>query len=176
MRTIVAAFVLSLALGSAADARAAEFTVTSSSYSEGGRIPMKHACGNKGGSDTSIQLSWSNAPAGTKAFAIIMDDPDARKVAGYTWVHWNVFNVPSSLANVPETKDGKVYGALTTRNHFGSAGYGGPCPPRGRPTYITAVYALNAMLADPPNAISRSSFEKKFKASILSKAETRGKF
>ena len=176
MRTIVAAIVLALALGPAADATAAEFTVASSSYTEGGRIPTKHACGNKGGSDTSIQLSWSNAPAGTKAFAIIMDDPDARNVVGYTWVHWNVFNIPSSLADVPETKDGKVSGALTTRNHFRSARYGGPCPPSGRHTYITAVYALNAMLADPPNRISRSKFEKKFKANILAKAETRGKF
>ena len=43
-------------------------------------------------------------------------------------------------------------------------------------TYVTSVYALDAILETPPEAITREKFEKEFAANILAVATTRGKF
>src|SRR5262245_56469217 len=56
--------------------------LTSTAFEEGKPIPAKHTCE---GADVSPPLKWSDAPQGTKGFALVCDDPDAP--AG-TWVHW----------------------------------------------------------------------------------------
>jgi Raf kinase inhibitor-like YbhB/YbcL family protein len=66
------------------------FQITTSAFSAGGVIPRRFTCD---GSDVSPQLKWKNAPAATESLALIMDDPDAP--AG-TWVHWVLYNLPSS--------------------------------------------------------------------------------
>ena len=60
------------------------FTLTSTAFTDGAAIPVKHTCD---GVDVSPPLAWSGAPAGTRSFALIADDPDAP--AG-SWVHWVV--------------------------------------------------------------------------------------
>src|SRR5262245_45552065 len=57
--------------------------------------------------DVSPALNWSQekAPAGTKTFALICDDPDApspKRPAAEPWVHWVLYNIPSTLAALPE--------------------------------------------------------------------------
>jgi len=47
------------------------------------------------GKNISPQLSWSNAPVGTKSFAITVYDPDAPTGSG--WWHWLVFNIDKSV-------------------------------------------------------------------------------
>lgn len=99
------------------------------------------------GNNESPQLSWANAPEGTKSFAITMYDPDAPTGSG--WWHWLVFDIP---ANVHElvTNAGNVSlnlapkGSIQSSTDYGSAGYGGPCPPEGHGLhqYIITVYAL----------------------------------
>jgi Raf kinase inhibitor-like YbhB/YbcL family protein len=46
------------------------------------------------GENFSPQLSWSNAPEGTKSFAITMYDPDAYRK--WFW-HWVVFDIPANV-------------------------------------------------------------------------------
>jgi Raf kinase inhibitor-like YbhB/YbcL family protein len=99
------------------------------------------------GENTSPQLSWSNAPTGTKSFAVTMYDPDAPTGSG--WWHWVVFDIP---ATVTELKSGAgdvskklaPAGSIQSKTDFGTTGYGGPCPPEGHGfhTYIVTVYAL----------------------------------
>jgi Raf kinase inhibitor-like YbhB/YbcL family protein len=116
-------------------------TVTSSSFSDGAPIPAKFTCD---GGDTSPQLSFSPAPAGTKSLALIVDDPDA---PGGSFVHWVVFNLPPGLHDLPEGASALQNGVQGS-NDFEKSGYGGPCPPGGNlHHYSFRVYALDTMLA-----------------------------
>jgi hypothetical protein len=97
------------------------------------------------GGNRSPQLSWHDAPAGTKGFAITMFDPDA---PGRGWWHWAVAGIPSTVDHLPENASASGYlqklGAVEARNDFNIDGYGGPCPPAGKPhRYVVTVYALN---------------------------------
>ena len=116
-----------LVLVQSAAADAGEFSVSSESFSNGGRIATVYTCK---GRDTAVQLAWQEAPPGTKSFAIIMDDPDAQSVAGYTWVHWNVFNVPTTVLEVAE--GGRIQAALIGRNDFGKRHTTARARPEGR--------------------------------------------
>lgn len=99
------------------------------------------------GGNISPSLAWSNAPAGTKSFAITVYDPDAPTGSG--WWHWVLFNIPGNVTSLPasagDLASGKApAGAVQSRTDFGKPGYGGPCPPAGdRPhRYVFTVYAL----------------------------------
>ena len=99
------------------------------------------------GNNESPQLSWTNAPEGTKSFAITMYDPDAPTGSG--WWHWLVFDIPANV-NELVTNAGNVSlnlapkGSIQSVTDYGSEGYGGPCPPEGHGLhqYIITVYAL----------------------------------
>jgi Raf kinase inhibitor-like YbhB/YbcL family protein len=98
------------------------------------------------GGNVSPQLSWTNAPAGTKSFVLTMFDPDAPTGSGF-W-HWVVVNIPSSVGELPNgasKNDAKLpAGSLETRTDLGAPGYGGPCPPAGNKPhrYIFTLHAL----------------------------------
>ena len=70
--------------------------LTSAAFEEGKPIPAKHTCE---GADVSPPLKWSEAPPGTKSFALICDDPDAP--AG-TWVHWVLYGLAASATELVE--------------------------------------------------------------------------
>lgn len=99
------------------------------------------------GENISPQLSWSNAPKGTKSFAITMYDPDAPTGSG--WWHWVVFDIPSDVNKILENagnieKKLMPKDAIQSLTNYGVPGYGGPCPPEnhGIHQYIITVYAL----------------------------------
>src|SRR4030095_10764647 len=99
------------------------------------------------GENLSPQLSWENAPAGTKSFAITIYDKDAPTGSG--WWHWVVFDIPATSTELKRgagdvSKKLLPDGAIQSITDFGNAGYGGPCPPQGdRPhQYIITIYAL----------------------------------
>lgn len=99
------------------------------------------------GENQSPQLSWKNAPEGTKSFAITMYDPDAPTGSGF-W-HWVIFDIPPNI-NELETNAGNVElnlapkEAIQSITNYGIKGFGGPCPPEGHGfhQYIITVYAL----------------------------------
>lgn len=119
--------------------------ISSSAFKPGASIPRLYTCDGK---DVSPPLSWSGIPAGTRALAVTCDDPDAP--AG-NWVHWVIFNIPASAASLPEgvvPKEALQDGSRQGRNDFGRIGYGGPCPPQGRPHhYLFTLYALDREIA-----------------------------
>jgi len=102
------------------------------------------------GKNISPQLSWKNAPAGTKSFAITVYDPDAPTGSG--WWHWVVFNIAASVDSLKTGASGSGASkhvmpadAIESSTSYGVNGFGGACPPKGdKPhRYIFTVYALN---------------------------------
>lgn len=128
---------------------AGTFTLQSAEVKPDSTIADAHVFKGFGceGGNVSPSLTWSNAPAGTKSFAVTVYDPDAPTGSG--WWHWVVFNLPadttSLAAGAGDPATGKLpAGAVQSRTDFGKAGFGGPCPPKGdKPhRYIFTVYAL----------------------------------
>ncbi|MFM0338647.1 YbhB/YbcL family Raf kinase inhibitor-like protein [Paraburkholderia fungorum] len=123
------------------------FTLTSASFRDGGTVDTPQVFNQddcKGG-NRSPQLAWHDAPAGTRSFAVTMLDEDA---PGRGWWHWAVASIPGTVDRLPENASSsgflKKLGAVEARNDFDSDGYGGPCPPPGKPhRYVITVYALN---------------------------------
>jgi Raf kinase inhibitor-like YbhB/YbcL family protein len=134
-----------------------ELTVTSSAFQEGESIPVKYTCE---GQDISPPIKWAQPPIGTRSFALIVDDPDA-PVGVFT--HWVVFNLPADSRELPEavpTQPELAGGALQGKNDFGRTGYGGPCPPSGRPhRYQFTLYALEQPLDLKPGASKQQVLE-----------------
>ncbi|RMH39946.1 MAG: YbhB/YbcL family Raf kinase inhibitor-like protein [Deltaproteobacteria bacterium] len=120
----------------------------SPAFADGESIPPKYTCE---GDDVSPPLAWSGAPAGTRSFALIVDDPDAPDPAApkMTWVHWVVFDIPADVAALAENAaaGGLPPGARQGTNDWKRVGYGGPCPPIGRHRYVHKLYALDTLLA-----------------------------
>lgn len=125
-------------------------SVSSPAFRAGAEIPVKYTCD---GQEVSPGLIWSKPPAGTQSFALIMDDPDAR---GGVFTHWVLFNLPAGSSMLPEGVPAKPElpdGSRQGKNDFGGTGYGGPCPPPGRPhRYRFTLCALDRFLELPAGA------------------------
>jgi Raf kinase inhibitor-like YbhB/YbcL family protein len=146
--------------------------IKSSAFKEGGAIPSKYTCDNL---DISPPLEWSQAPDGTKTFALICDDPDAPMG---TWVHWVLFNIPGNVTELPENIPGVEVldnGARHGITDFGKTGYGGPCPPRGTHRYYFRIYALDKEL-DQSHAMTRKELLKAIEGHILAEGELMGRY
>lgn len=121
--------------------------VTSASFADGGAIPRKFTCD---GGDVSPQLTVSALPSGSKSLMWIVDDPDA-PIGSF--VHWVAFNLPTGLRELPEGASAQrdtLQGAVQGKNDFDKIGYGGPCPPGGKPHhYLFRIYALDTVLQLP---------------------------
>ena len=141
--TLATAITLAMAVA----ARAAKLTLSSPTVIEGGIVPNAHVYNGYGysGENRSPQLLWSGAPAGTKSFAVTVYDPDAPHPGG--WWHWLAFDIPANVDGLPEDAGsgrGMPAGAIQSLTDFQTTGYGGPCPPPGKPhRYVFTVYALS---------------------------------
>jgi Raf kinase inhibitor-like YbhB/YbcL family protein len=120
-------------------------SLSSTAFKEGERLPISYTCD---GQDISPPLEWSEPPMGTRAFALIVDDPDA---PGGVFTHWVIFNLPPDSRKLAEAMPAQAQlssGALQGKNDFGRIGYNGPCPPAGRPHhYQFNLYALDQTLS-----------------------------
>src|SRR4029453_1541340 len=97
--------------------------------------------------DVSPPLAWSGSPAGTKSFALIIDDPDAPDPAApkTTWAHWVLYGIPAPTNGLPEAVASKALpaGSREGVNSWGRTGYGGPRPPIRPPRSFHKLYALD---------------------------------
>jgi len=152
-------------------------TLTSSAFSANASIPAKHTCA---GADVSPPLAWTGAPAGTRTFALVVDDPDAPDPAAprRVWVHWVLYNVPADVASLPEgTSGGRLpTGAREGRHDGGGTGWSGPCPPIGRHRYFHRLYALDAELPDLGRGATKADLERAMSGHVLASAELVGTF
>ena len=144
---------LVLAVASAATAQTpATLTVTSATIKANETIPKDHTADST--KNASPAISWSGAPAGTKQFALIMDDPDVQ-FGGGNFVHWVVYKIPGTAKGLPadmpteasQPMPPEIAGTIQGMSGFRRTIYRGPSPPVGKPHHYTfTVYALDADL------------------------------
>lgn len=96
------------------------FSLSSSAFQNGAEIPVEFTCD---GANHSPPLAWGEPPAGTKSFALVIDDPDA---PGGTFRHWAAFDIPATVQSLAIGQSIGTQGM----NDKGTSGYTGPCPPR----------------------------------------------
>src|SRR5688500_7247728 len=115
-------------------------------FPDGGIVPQKYT--GRGGVQPAFK--FSNAPAGTVAYAIIFHDLDVSLMGGTDDVlHWMAWNIPASANGIPEGSlpAGSVQGNNIT-NQPNYMGPGAPAGPRYH-HYVFELYALNANLDLP---------------------------
>lgn len=152
---------------------AAELKVTSAAFEDGQEIPRDFTCEGAGDSPP---LSWAGAPAATRSFAVIVDDPDAPDPAKpeRTWVHWVIASLPAATTSLPRgAAQAMPSGAAVGQNDWGKAEWGGPCPPTGRHRYFFKVYALDTVITGAPN---KADLEKAIDGHVLAKGELIGTY
>lgn len=151
-------------------------TLVSPAFSPQGEIPKRYTCE---GEDRSPPLSWSDLPDGTESLALIVDDPDAPdpKAPRMTWVHWVLYNLPSTTRDLPEgvAREALPPGTKEGRNDWKRTGYGGPCPPIGRHRYFHKLYALDVVLPDL-GMPTKAGLERAMQGHVLARAELIGTY
>ena len=152
------------------------FLLQSEGFENGADIPVKYArYVMPGGQNISAPFSWSNAPAGTKSFALAVIDRSAND-----WVHWMVVNIPAGVNSLPEGVSGTAQmpeGAQELVNTFRQPGYGGPQPPRGTGVhqYETTVYALSTEKVDLSGEATVDELEEAVRPNLLGSAKMVGR-
>ena len=152
------------------DLNLGSLTITSTSFEPGGPIPERFT---SAGDDTSPALRWSGVPDGTAELVLVVHDPDAPLVDGFT--HWVVHGIDPSVGEVPE--GGFPEGsAVTGPNELGDAAYMGPAPPpdHGPHHYFFHLYAIDQPLGDAP--LSRPELLDRMEGHILEQARVVGTF
>ncbi|HSP81315.1 MAG TPA: YbhB/YbcL family Raf kinase inhibitor-like protein [Myxococcaceae bacterium] len=123
--------------------------LSSPEFHNGASIPPRFTCE---GDDLPPPLHWEGEPAGTKSFALIVEDPDAPdpRHPQRTFIHWVLYNLPPNIHTLTEAMHrGKLpKGAREGLNDWNRPGYGGPCPPIGRHRYFHRLYALDTVLPE----------------------------
>jgi Raf kinase inhibitor-like YbhB/YbcL family protein len=148
------------------------FSISTSSFQANSDIPARFTCS---GDNLSPALAWTDPPAGTQSFALIVDDPDA---PGGVFNHWVLYDLAASTRQLAEgiPKKGDPEGGRQGLNGFDETGYGGPCPPPGHVhRYYFRLYALDQKLNLPAGA-TKGAVEKAMKGHLLAQAEVMGRF
>jgi Raf kinase inhibitor-like YbhB/YbcL family protein len=145
---------------------AGSIKTTSSAFAQGGNIPARFTCD---GNNTNPPLQFADIPAGAKALALVVDDPDA---PGGLFTHWLVWNIDPKTTGFA---DGAAPKGKQGTNDFGNAGYGGPCPPSGTHRYVFKIFALDREL-DLPAGAKRHQLEAAMRGRILAQGELMGRY
>ena len=150
----------------------APLNLTVTGYADGAAIPSKFGCSGGQNPNVSPAISWTGAPQGTMAFAIIFHDTDVALPNGDDVLHWAIFDIPGTATGLPENVAKTATlpdGSVQMNNIAGMPGYFNPCPPP--PTvhhYIFEVYALDQKLGLPAST-SRADLLKAMQGHIRAK-------
>ncbi len=155
------------------------FRVTSTTFENDSTLPISvinnitipagfNACSIDGapGGNQSPELSWSNAPRGTRSFAVVTFDVTAN------FTHWGMYNIPRDTTELPQNAGvaGSTFGQQVVNDSGNGAEYYGPCPPSNFPPnvhhYVFTVYALDKELTLPSSANFPPTAETLFQALI----------
>lgn len=160
------------------------FTAELKDVKAGEIMPMKYVGNHRDckGENKSPEISWKNAPAGTKSFAVTMYDPDAPTGSG--WWHWLVFNIPANVQKLPENfgstklEIDSLKPAIQSSNDARSIGYRGACPPigHGDHRYIFTVFALKVDKIDLKPDASGAMVGRELNINQLAKSQVEIKY
>jgi len=148
----------------------ADLEVGSPGFAHLGRIPEVHTVD---GGDVPPPLEWRGVPDGTRSFALVVHDPDAPLVDGFT--HWVVYGIPSDVRAVGGAAGAERTPGVAGANSSGSDGYLGPAPPPGHGPhhYYFWLYALDT--DDPlPPGLDRRELLRRIGDHVIEQARTVG--
>jgi Raf kinase inhibitor-like YbhB/YbcL family protein len=154
-------------------------TLTTSAFSDGGEIPARFTQSDPNA--VSPKLEWTNVPAGTVTFALILHDPDvALQKKTDDVLHWMIFNIPGTVHELTEGVPANATlpdGTVQAKNLRGGVGYMGPGAPAAGPHhhYTFELYALDTKLDLGPDA-TRADVLKAIDGHILGKGVLVGRF
>lgn len=140
----------------------------SSAFKDGKEIPSKYTCD---GENVNPFLEIRNVPSGAQSLVLVIDDPDA--TGGETWDHWVVFNIDPTTQYIEE--DTIPHSSTQGGNSWGSARYGGPCPPEGSGVhrYMFKLYALDIVL-DLPRGTEKKEIEEAMRDHVMAETTLTG--
>jgi Raf kinase inhibitor-like YbhB/YbcL family protein len=143
----------------------------SGDFTAGGRLPHQLMAGECGGENRSPQLAWSDAPRGTKSFALVMRDPDAPIPGGF--YHWVVYDLPAGTQRL--SADAKLPANELGVTSSGKQGYYGPCPPPGpEHHYVLTLYALDLGQIGGRQPLDAAQLQRALDGHILGRAVLQG--
>lgn len=145
----------------------------SSAVEPGQPIPRRFTCE---GENISPEFSWENAPKETKEFVLIVHDPDAPGLTGFT--HWLLYRIPAGINRIPENVPKEEKAAkwgLQGTNDAGKLGYTGPCPPSGTHRYFARLHALRKEL-DLAAGASADQLKAAMEGNTIEEAELMGTY
>lgn len=144
------------------------FTLTSPDLADNATLDSRHAASAQdcGGKNVSLPLAWSNAPAGTKSFAVTLFDPDGARGLGI--VHWVLYGIPAATTALGEGGPPPA-GSIGGINRTEKDGYYGPCPPHGDAPhhYVVQAYALDLAANALPGALDRDALIAAMRGHVL---------
>jgi Raf kinase inhibitor-like YbhB/YbcL family protein len=155
------------------------FALTTPAFPDGGEIPPRFTQSDP--KAVSPRLEWTNVPAGTVSFVLILHDPDvAMKRALEDVLHWMVINIPGTATGLPENVPATAQlpdGTIQPKNMRGAVGYMGPGAPAPGPHhhYTFELFALDTRL-DLGAEATRADVLKAIDGHILGKAVLVGRF
>jgi Raf kinase inhibitor-like YbhB/YbcL family protein len=146
----------------------ADLKIKSPAFEGHKSIPDRHT---SKGENIAPPLEWSGVPDGTMAFAVVVHDPDAPLVDGFT--HWVAYGIAGDATGLPEGGEGVVNGV----NSLGQEGYIGPAPPPGHGThhYYFWIYALDDD-ADLPPGLDRRALLDRIEDHVIEQARVVGTY
>ena len=150
--------------------------LTSADFEDGGVIPNQFTQVEQ--NYRSPALSWTNVPANTQSFALIVQDVDVAPMRNSdAFVHWIVFNIPGNARGMAQ---GIVAGAagdiVQGRNGRGTSSWLGPGAPAGPyHHYVFELFALDTRLT-LANTATRPEVMAAMNGHVIGKAALTGRF
>lgn len=121
-----------------------ELTLSSPDFEDGEGMPDWTGYAN---ANENPELEIGGVPDGSESLVLVVDDPDAKPVAGHTWNHWYAWDIDPGIGTIPRDWDGGD--ATDGFNDFTEYGYGGPSPPEGSHGYRFKLVAVDSELDVP---------------------------
>jgi Raf kinase inhibitor-like YbhB/YbcL family protein len=155
-----------------------KFVLSSPDTRLAAKVPEEYTANVFGctGGNSSPELHWTGAPAGTKSFVLTLFDPDEHGDPSGWW-HWVVYDIPANVDKLVkgagvEHSTALPSGTMQGRTDLGNDAYHGPCPDKGEPPhrYTFTIYALSVEKLDVPPDSSGAMVVSTAKDHLLGKA------